>query len=281
MEQAGCAGVGKFVAVGTICSYPKFTPVPFREDDLWNGYPEETNAPYGLAKKMLLVQAQAYRAAVRLQRRSTCCPSTSTARGDNFDPAHLARHPGADPEVRGGGRARRARGRGVGHGQRDPRVPLRRRRRRGDRAGGRALRRRRAGQPRRRAARSRSATWCDADRRAHGLRRAHRAGTPTKPDGQPRRCSTPRAPRGISASWRGCLSTTGFARRSSGTVNRAASGHPRRRIFRSPASAGADAISRETARVPARREPARVELPDRFARAPAAAAARPYPPRRR
>ena len=54
-------GVGKFVAVGTICSYPKFTPVPFQEDDLWNGYPEETNAPYGLAKKMLLVQAQAYR----------------------------------------------------------------------------------------------------------------------------------------------------------------------------------------------------------------------------
>jgi GDP-L-fucose synthase len=53
--------VGKFVAVGTICSYPKMTPIPFREEDLWNGYPEETNAPYGLAKKMLLVQAQAYR----------------------------------------------------------------------------------------------------------------------------------------------------------------------------------------------------------------------------
>ena len=55
------AGVEKIVALGTICAYPKFTPVPFREDDLWNGYPEETNAPYGLAKKMLLVQAQAYR----------------------------------------------------------------------------------------------------------------------------------------------------------------------------------------------------------------------------
>ena len=52
---------GKFVSVGTICAYPKFTPVPFREVDLWNGYPEETNAPYGLAKKMLLVQGQAYR----------------------------------------------------------------------------------------------------------------------------------------------------------------------------------------------------------------------------
>ena len=61
MEYARQAGVGKFVAVGTICAYPKFTPVPFREEDLWSGYPEETNAPYGLAKKMLLVQSQAYR----------------------------------------------------------------------------------------------------------------------------------------------------------------------------------------------------------------------------
>ncbi len=54
-------GIGKFVALGTICAYPKFTPVPFREDTLWDGYPEETNAPYGLAKKMMLVQSQAYR----------------------------------------------------------------------------------------------------------------------------------------------------------------------------------------------------------------------------
>lgn len=61
MEEARLAGVQKFVAIGTICAYPKFTPVPFREEDIWNGYPEETNAPYGLAKKMLLVQAQAYR----------------------------------------------------------------------------------------------------------------------------------------------------------------------------------------------------------------------------
>ncbi len=61
MEQARLFGVEKFVAVGTICAYPKFTPVPFREKDLWEGYPEETNAPYGLAKKMLLVQGQAYR----------------------------------------------------------------------------------------------------------------------------------------------------------------------------------------------------------------------------
>jgi len=61
METARRFGVEKFVALGTICCYPKFTPVPFREKDLWNGYPEETNAPYGLAKKMLLVQSQAYR----------------------------------------------------------------------------------------------------------------------------------------------------------------------------------------------------------------------------
>ncbi len=61
MEYARKAGVEKFVGVGTICSYPKFTPVPFREEALWDGYPEETNAPYGLAKKMLLVQGQAYR----------------------------------------------------------------------------------------------------------------------------------------------------------------------------------------------------------------------------
>ena len=61
MHQAWKRGVGKFVAIGTICAYPKFTPVPFREEDLWNGYPEETNAPYGLAKKMMLVQAQSYR----------------------------------------------------------------------------------------------------------------------------------------------------------------------------------------------------------------------------
>jgi len=61
IEEARKAGVGKFVALGTICAYPKFAPIPFREEDLWNGYPEETNAPYGLAKKMMLVQCQAYR----------------------------------------------------------------------------------------------------------------------------------------------------------------------------------------------------------------------------
>lgn len=61
MEQARKNGVKKFIALGTVCSYPKFAPIPFSEDSIWDGYPEETNAPYGLAKKMLLVQSQAYR----------------------------------------------------------------------------------------------------------------------------------------------------------------------------------------------------------------------------
>src|SRR2546428_12178252 len=61
IEHARRAGVEKFLMVGTICSYPKFTPIPFREHELWNGYPEETNAPYGIAKKMLVVQLQAYK----------------------------------------------------------------------------------------------------------------------------------------------------------------------------------------------------------------------------
>lgn len=61
LHEGYLRGIEKFVAIGTVCAYPKFTPVPFKEDDLWNGYPEETNAPYGLAKKMLLVQSQAYR----------------------------------------------------------------------------------------------------------------------------------------------------------------------------------------------------------------------------
>jgi GDP-L-fucose synthase len=86
MEQARRFGVEKFVTIGTVCSYPKHTLVPFREDDLWNGYPEETNAPYGLAKKMLLVQGQAYRQqygfnAIHLLLANLYGP------GDNFDPA--------------------------------------------------------------------------------------------------------------------------------------------------------------------------------------------------
>jgi GDP-L-fucose synthase len=86
MEEARLAGVDKFVLIGSICAYPKFTPAPFREDDLWNGYPEETNAPYGLAKKMLLVQAQAYRQQYGLNA-ITLLPVNLYGPGDNFDPA--------------------------------------------------------------------------------------------------------------------------------------------------------------------------------------------------
>jgi GDP-L-fucose synthase len=86
MHEAWKAGVGKLVALGTVCSYPKFTPVPFREDDLWNGYPEETNAPYGLAKKMLLVQAQAYRRQYGFNA-IFLIPVNLYGPRDNFDPA--------------------------------------------------------------------------------------------------------------------------------------------------------------------------------------------------
>ncbi len=85
MEKGRLAGVEKFVAVGTICAYPKYTPVPFREKDLWNGYPEETNAPYGLAKKMMLVQAQAYRQEYGFNA-VFLLPVNLYGPGDNFDP---------------------------------------------------------------------------------------------------------------------------------------------------------------------------------------------------
>ena len=85
MEQARVAGVDKYVQIGTVCSYPKFTPVPFHEDDIWNGYPEETNAPYGLAKKMLLVQGQAYRQQYGFNV-IHLIPVNLYGPGDNFDP---------------------------------------------------------------------------------------------------------------------------------------------------------------------------------------------------
>src|SRR5882724_11049741 len=85
IEAARVAGIEKFVCAGTICSYPKFTPVPFREDDLWNGYPEETNAPYGIAKKMLMVQAQAYQQQYGFNGISLF-PVNMYGPGDNFDP---------------------------------------------------------------------------------------------------------------------------------------------------------------------------------------------------
>jgi GDP-L-fucose synthase len=84
LEQARLAGVKKVVAIGTICAYPKFTPVPFKEEDLWNGYPEDTNAPYGLAKKMLLVQSQAYRRQYGFNS-IFLLPVNLYGPGDNFD----------------------------------------------------------------------------------------------------------------------------------------------------------------------------------------------------
>jgi GDP-L-fucose synthase len=85
MEQGRLHGLEKFVAIGTICAYPKFTPVPFKEEDLWNGYPEETNAPYGIAKKVMLVQAQAYRQQFGFNA-VFLLPVNLYGPGDNFDP---------------------------------------------------------------------------------------------------------------------------------------------------------------------------------------------------
>jgi len=85
IEEARKFGVEKFVALGTICAYPKFTPVPFKEEDLWNGYPEETNAAYGLAKKMLLVQSQSYRQQYGFNS-IFLLPVNLYGPGDNFDP---------------------------------------------------------------------------------------------------------------------------------------------------------------------------------------------------
>jgi GDP-L-fucose synthase len=85
MHEAWRAGVKKFVTIGTVCAYPKYTPVPFKEEDLWNGYPEETNAPYGLAKKMMLVQGQAYHQQYSFNA-IYLLPTNLYGPGDNFDP---------------------------------------------------------------------------------------------------------------------------------------------------------------------------------------------------
>lgn len=85
LHEAWRSKVEKFISVGTVCAYPKFTPVPFKEEDLWNGYPEETNAPYGLAKKMLLVQSQAYRQQYGFNS-IFLLPVNLYGPGDNFDP---------------------------------------------------------------------------------------------------------------------------------------------------------------------------------------------------
>jgi GDP-L-fucose synthase len=119
MEEARRVGVEKFVAIGTVCAYPKISPVPFKEDDLWNGYPEETNAPYGLAKKMLLVQSQAYRQQYGFNS-IFLLPVNLYGPGDNVDPrsSHVipalvrkcveaARTKKEEVEVWGSGRATR------------------------------------------------------------------------------------------------------------------------------------------------------------------------------
>jgi len=109
METARQRNVEKFVSIGTVCAYPKFTPVPFKEDDLWMGYPEETNAPYGLAKKMLLVQGQAYRQQYGF-RSIYLLPVNLYGPRDHFDPkvSHVIpalikkcvdARDGADPEI--------------------------------------------------------------------------------------------------------------------------------------------------------------------------------------
>ena len=130
MERARLAGVGKFVQIGTVCSYPKFTPVPFREDDIWNGYPEETNAPYGLAKKMLLVQGQAYRQQYGFDV-IHLIPVNLYGPGDNFDPASSHVIPALIKKCVDAREAGLRSHRGLGYRYRVAGVPLRRGRRRG------------------------------------------------------------------------------------------------------------------------------------------------------
>ena len=121
--------------MATVCAYPKYAPLPFREDDLWNGYPEETNAPYGLAKKMLLVQAQAYREQYGFNA-ITLLPVNLYGPGDNFDPESSHVIPALIRKIVEAKRARRrARSTAWGTGARVARVPVRRGRGRGDRAG--------------------------------------------------------------------------------------------------------------------------------------------------
>ena len=125
MEHCRLFGVEKFLAAGTICSYPKFTPVPFMESELWNGYPEETNAPYGLAKKMMLVQSQAYREqygfnAVNLMIVNLYGPD------DNFDLESSHVIPALIRKCVEAGEPRRKGADGVGHRPADARVSVRR-----------------------------------------------------------------------------------------------------------------------------------------------------------
>ena len=179
----GSHDVEKLVLLGTICSYPKFTPVPFREEDLWNGYPEETNAPYGVAKKAC--------SSVRTRTGSSTGSTDLPAAGQplraarQLRPRDVARDSGADAQDDGGAGARRGRNRALGRRLADPGVPLRRRLRRGDRARRRALRR---------AEPVNLGTGEEISiRELAGLDRRARPGSgrdrlgPPKPNGQPRR----------------------------------------------------------------------------------------------
>jgi GDP-L-fucose synthase len=173
LHESWRGGIAKFVAIGTVCAYPKFTPIPFREEDLWNGYPEETNAPYGLAKKMLLVQSQAYRQQYGYNS-IFLLPTNLYGPGDNFDPeaSHVipalirkcleaAERGDATIEAWGDGSPTREFlyvGRGRGH-----------------RPGRRTVRRQRAGQSRLRL-RDQHPRPADDHRPPHRLRRAHRLG---------------------------------------------------------------------------------------------------------
>ena len=170
------------VVAGTVCAYPKFTPVPFQEEDLWNGYPEETNAPYGLAKKDAARRRAAYREQYGLNS-IFLLPANLYGPRDNFDPDELARHPRADPQVLE--RRARQRGRALGRRLADPRVPLRRGRAEALCAGGRAVRRRGARQHRhRRRDHDRGARQTIAEVTGFD---GEIAWDTTKPNGQPRR----------------------------------------------------------------------------------------------
>ena len=143
LELSRTRGAKKVVVAGTVCAYPKFTPVPFHEDDLWNGYPGETNAPYGVAKKSVLVGAQSYRDQYGLHS-VFLLPGEPLRPARQLRPADLARHTRADPQDDRGAR----RGDAVGGWLADTRVSLRRRCRRRVRARRRALRLTGAGEPR-------------------------------------------------------------------------------------------------------------------------------------
>ena len=199
---------------GTICAYPKFTPVPFREDDLWNGYPEETNAPYGVAKKLLLVGAQAYREQYGLERDPPAAGEPLRA-ARQLRPRDLARDPGADPQD-GRGRSGEVVLWGDGSPTReflyveDCAEALA--------ARGRALRRRRAGQPRHRRRRSRSASSPRLIAELTGLRRARSSGTRrSRTASRGGALDASRAERAVRLRARGRRSATASSGRSRGT----------------------------------------------------------------